>query len=62
MFEVAASVFAIAGNDGFVVNATFQDNDLGGLLSSPKTIDFVAQCFVKDGKLTTREVIVDDRS
>ena len=62
VFEVAASVFALLGNDALVVNATFQDNDLGGTLSSPRTTDFVAQCYVKDGKLFTREVVVDDRS
>ena len=60
--EVAASVFALAGNDGYVVSATFQDTDLGSFGGDKRTINHVAQCYVKDDKLQIREVTVDERS
>lgn len=58
MMEVAAFVFSLSGDDGCVISATFQDTPL----FSGTTMDYVAQAFMKDGKLTIKEVDVADRS
>ena len=58
MFEVAAYVFALNGDDNAVVSATFQDTTAW----SNTTMDYVAQAFMKDGKLVIKEVDVADRS
>lgn len=58
MFEVAAYVWSLAGNSNLVVSATFQDTVVG----SNTTMDYVAQAFLKDGKLFIKEVDVADRS
>ncbi len=58
MFEVAAYVFSLYGDDGLVVSATYQDT----VAFSNTTMDYVAQAFMKDGKLVTKEVQVADRS
>ena len=58
MAEVAAYVFSLAGDDGCVVSATFQDTPS----FSNQTMDYVAQAFMKDGKLMIKEVDVADRS
>lgn len=58
MFEVAAHIFSLAGDSRCVVSATFQDTPVG----SNTTMDYVAQCFIKDGKLVIKQVDVADRS
>lgn len=52
MFEVSAHVFSLAADSGCVVSATFQDTVSG----SSTSMDYVAQAFMKDGKLIIKEV------
>lgn len=58
MFEVAAHVWSLEGDDNCVVSATFQDTPVG----SSSTMNYVAQAFKKDGKLTIKQVNVQDNS
>lgn len=57
MAEIAAYVFALANDNGAVINAAFHDEPA----YSPK-MNYVGQAFLKDGKLTIRQVNVEDRS
>lgn len=57
LFQVAAFVAAYQNDRGIVVSVTLQD------ATDNVTLDFVAQCFVDgEGKLTTREVDINDRT
>ena len=58
MFEVSAYVFSLFGDDRCVVSATYQDS----IPFTNVAMDYVAQTFMKDGKLVTKEVQVSDRS
>lgn len=58
MFEVAAHVWSLAADSTCVVSATFQDT----VIATRSTVDYVAQCYMKDGKLIIKQVNVVDRS
>ena len=58
LFEVAAHVWSLWGDKNAVVSATYQVTPAG----STTATDNVAQCFMKDGKLTIKHVVVEDRS
>jgi hypothetical protein len=58
LFQLAAFVAAYQGDRDIVISATLQD-----AITDGEAFDYVAQCFVgTDGKLTTRELDIDDRS
>jgi hypothetical protein len=59
LFEAAAYIWNLAGDEGCVVSVTFQDNTHGW---GGKTMDYVAQVFFKNGQLVCKEVDLQDRS
>lgn len=56
--EIAAYIFSINNDPAVVINATYQDTPAG----SNTTMDYVVQCYLKEGKLVQKEVQVADRS